>query len=676
MRNQSQIFMLMVYAVFLSACHPPKGDAGVNAAADSLVLERVSYNHPGLEVELAVGLWAWPLPMDFDSDGDMDLLVSCYDVPFNGLYLFENPSGPGEPDPVFKPPVRIGEGKKNLQVSYVDGYARLLERGTEYVNFSTDIYKHPEELYPSMKLEEKHGTVRFSQWKLVDYDADGDMDIIAGLDDWADYGWDNAFDEHGGWTNGPLHAHVYWLENTGGKFRERGRILAGGDPLDVYGLPSPNMYDFDGDGDLDLICGEFLDGFTWFENTGTRQAPVFAAGRKLRNEGGPIHMHLQMIVPVGVDWDSDGDVDLVVGEEDGRVSWLENTGRVLDHMPLFRDPVYFRQQAGYVKFGALVTPFSVDWDKDGDEDLICGNTAGNIAFIENLGPAKKAGRNPGDDHPVGNRLPRWNPPVLLAAGGETIRIMAGESGSIQGPAEAKWGYTTLSVADWNQDGLLDIIANSIWGKVIWYKNHGTSRHPLLEPARPVLIAGGDSTLKPAWNWWDPEPGNLVTQWRTTPFAVDWNQDGLTDLVMLDQEGYLSLYQRFIQDGKPVLAQGRRIFYMEKTSGYNARHTATVEEGGLLRLNTEPYGGSGRRKICLADWDGDGDLDILVNSINVTLLENTGVRDGMVILEDRGPLAGMKLAGHTTSPTVADWNGNGIPDLLVGAEDGFIYFASR
>ena len=324
-RTKWQICMLMVCAGYLTACHPPRGDAALNAAADSLVLERVSYNHPGLEVDLAAGLWAWPLPMDFDSDGDLDLLVSCTDVPFNGLYLFENPAGPGEPDPVFKPPVRIGDGKKNLQVSYVDGSARLLERGTEYVNFSTDIYKHPEELYPSVKLEEKHGTVRFSQWKLVDYDADGDKDIIAGIDDWADYGWDNAFDERGRWTNGPLHAHIYWLENTDGKFRERGRILAGGDPIDVYGLPSPNMDDFDGDGDLDLICGEFLDGFTWFENIGTRQTPVFAAGRKLRNDGGPFHMHLQMIVPVGVDWDSDGDVDLVVGEEDGRVSWLENT---------------------------------------------------------------------------------------------------------------------------------------------------------------------------------------------------------------------------------------------------------------------------------------------------------------------------------------------------------------
>ncbi len=669
-----RISAALIFAALLQACHTGQQEA-CDIATDSLFLERVTYNHPGLEVDLGAGLWAWPLPMDFDSDGDMDLLVSCYDVPFNGLYFFENTSGQGEAIPVFEPPVRLGPGKKNLQVSYVDGYARLVERGTEYLNFATALYDQPFEIYPAMSLENEQQKVRFSQWKLVDYDHDGDEDILAGIDDWTDYGWDNAYDSSGRWTNGPIHGFVYWLENKGGEYRNRGRIRAGGEPIDVYGLPSPNMDDFDGDGDLDLICGEFLDGFTWFENTGSREKPVFAAGRSLENERGPISMTLQMIVPVGVDWDSDGDMDLVVGEEDGRVAWLENTGRVQGHMPLFRDPVYFRQKAEYLKFGALVTPFSVDWDDDGDMDLICGNTAGNIGFVENLGRAK-----PGKGaHAMKNnarKLPRWNPPVCLKAGGEIIRIMAGENGSIQGPAEAKWGYTTLSVADWNQDGLKDIIANSIWGKVVWFENTGTRGHPVLNPAEPVLMAAGGRTPKPEWNWWDPEPGQLVTQWRTTPFAVDWNRDGLTDLVMLDQEGYLSYYERIEQDGKLVLAPGRRIFFMEGSSGYNARHTVTREAGGLLRLNTEPYGASGRRKICLTDWDGDGDLDFLVNGVNVCLLENAGEREGMVILIDKGPLSGPKLAGHTTSPTAVDWNGNGIPDLLVGAEDGHFYYAGR
>ena len=50
----------------------------------------------------------------------------------------------------------------------------------------------------------------------------------------------------------------------------------------------------------------------------------------------------------------------------------------------------------------------------------------------------------------------------LEAGGEVIRLQAGGNGSIQGPAEAKWGYTTLSAADWDHDGDYDMfVANSL-----------------------------------------------------------------------------------------------------------------------------------------------------------------------------------------------------------------------
>ena len=50
-------------------------------------------------------------------------------------------------------------------------------------------------------------------------------------------------------------------------------------------------------------------------------------------------------------------------------------------------------------------------------------------------------------------LPKWNAPELLQVDGQPFRIMAGPGGSIQGPCEAKWGYTTLSVADWDGDHL-------------------------------------------------------------------------------------------------------------------------------------------------------------------------------------------------------------------------------
>ena len=55
--------------------------AGIASSAGAEPLERLKYNHPGLVVDLGVGLWAWPLPMDFDGDGDFDLVVNCPDKP-------------------------------------------------------------------------------------------------------------------------------------------------------------------------------------------------------------------------------------------------------------------------------------------------------------------------------------------------------------------------------------------------------------------------------------------------------------------------------------------------------------------------------------------------------------------------------------------------------------------
>ncbi len=119
------------------------------------------------------------------------------------------------------------------------------------------------------------------------------------------------------------------------------------------------------------------------------------------------------------------------------------------------------------------------------------------------------------------------------------------------------------MADWDHDGLLDIVANSIWGKIIWYRNIGVPGKPLLENARPINVAWQGPPPKPAWNWWDPAGDELVTQWRTTPAAVDWNQDGLTDLIMLDHEGHLAFFERARQKGKVVLLPGKRIFVDER-----------------------------------------------------------------------------------------------------------------
>jgi hypothetical protein len=693
--------LLFILTLLVSLAGPP---------ARAAELDRLKYNHPGLVVDLGVGLWAWPLPMDFDGDGDLDLVVNCPDKPYNGVYFFENVTGDTAKNkmPVFKPGVRISKGLQNVQVSYVGGRPRVLSPGNEYPDFLKTGLDNARKLPLPANIHPNR--VRANMWRYVDYNGDGKLDLIVGVGDWTEYGWDNAYDAKGNWTNGPLRGFVYFIRNSGTTakpvYDKPQKVMAGDKPVEVFGWPSPNFADFDGDGDLDLLCGEFLDGFTYFENIGTRTAPQYAPGRRLtlpaRSKGPqypaawlatqeaaklpgsprPLTMDLQMITPTAIDWDKDGDLDLIVGDEDGRVAFIENTGKLDRHRtPQFLPPRYFQQEADDVKFGALATPVGFDWDGDGDIDIISGNTAGYLAFFENLsGP--------------GVERPKWSAPKYLEAAGKVIRPMAGYNGSIQGPCEAKWGYTTLSIADWDGDGLPDLIVNSILGKVEWYRNVGTRAKPKLAAARPIEVEWDGPQPALAYGWMRPKGKALLTQWRTTPVAVDWNQDGLTDLVMLDHEGYLAFFERarrtapnsrsprrgagpgeglILLPPKRVLCADLKEPVATSAAAITARNPFPMIAGEPLRPNPGVAGRSGRRKITIVDWDGDGRLDLLLNSANANLLRQTASADGKWFFRDMGLIAATNIEGHDVSPTTVDFNGDGIPDFLGGAEDGRFYY---
>ena len=647
--------------------------ATVGPIATAQEMIPLRYNHPGLVVDLGVGLWAWPVPWDADGDGDWDLIVSCPDKPSNGVWLFENRNGSTgqDPMPVFEPARRLSGTVHYVMPSYVDGTLRVLSPGLEYEHFETQGTQQPTRLSVPANFYKPQGTqtkgpkVRHNQWRYADLDGDDVLDLVVGIEDWSFYGWDDAYDEQGNWIAGPLRGFVYWHRGLGdGRYDApvQLRVDAAGvepAPIETFGCPSPNFIDMDRDGDLDLICGEFLDGFTYFQNMGTSRSPRFAAGRRIQDRQGiDLRMELQMIVPVAFDWDNDGDADLIVGDEDGRVAWLENTGEWnADQVPIFEQPRYFKQRADTLKCGALATPVGFDWDGDGDDDIVSGNTSGVIEIFENLS-------GPGVDEPT------WQAPKRLRIGDKEFRIQAGSNGSIQGPAEAKWGYTTLSVADWDCDGLPDVVFNSILGEVQWLKNRGTRTEPRYDAPEPVEVQWSEpyptapvnpAAPKLAWGWRRARGNTLLTQWRTTPVVHDFTGDGLPDLAMLDTEGYLALFERFnTRDGMVCKAPVRSFL---------------DDEGQPLRLNNRSAGGSGRRKLHAVDWNGDGRLDWLLNSKNADLLLGMDATRNAMGWHYRaaGSLSDLNIEGHDVSPTTVDFDGDRIPDFVGGAEDGRLYY---
>ncbi len=670
-------------------------------------LTTLAYNNPGLVVDLGVGLWGYPIPMDYDEDGKLDILVGWGGWPYGGVRWFHRVND--DPNAIlFKQGPQVSDYVRPLRSSTSNGKWYVTSPGRLYPQYRT------RGIAAAMDMTlapPKYAHGPLTMQCIYDFDGDGDGDVLASTGESDGYKGESYFDEQGVWHGPVITGRYFWVRNTGSddqpRFEEPPlQLMAGAEPLGVRNQPPPQFADFDGDGFSDLIFNEDLDSFIFFRNVGNPDNQHFAAALPLTHDGQIIRMDLEMVTPSCGDYDGDGDIDLIVGEEDGRVSLMRNTGKSAGGIPVFELPVFLQQEAVDVKFGVLPTPFAYDLDGDGDKDLVSGNTAGYIGFIENLG----------------GRPLRWNKPAYLQSEGQPIRILAGENGSTQGPGEAKWGYTTVSVADWDGDDLPDLIVDSVWGKVVWYRNLGPRSKPTFAPAAPIEVQWDGPNPKVPWYWWNPQGNELTVPWRTSVQAIDLNADGLCDLVALDVDGYLVLYERKQVNGKIVLLPGQRIFHMVKDQSnvydYNQNplffdedkdgrnDLAVLDADGKLPFQIRPRingktvnalgpridrrddpryqdpanltalrltagwaGRGGRRKFLLADWDHDGKLDLFVNSLNINYLHNESQDPDGFVFRDMGQVDSLRLSGHTACPAMLDINADGVDDLVFGAEDG-------
>ncbi|MSR63690.1 MAG: VCBS repeat-containing protein [Planctomycetes bacterium] len=155
----------------------------------------------------------------------------------------------------------------------------------------------------------------------MDLDADGNLDLLSG-----------SYSRHGQDMAGLFQ--VLWGEK-GGQFRAA-KALSGSDGKELL-LPAgdsdevdverictrPFAADLDGDGKLDLVAGNFAGTFAFFHGEGAGQFAPNASWLEAEGKRLSVAAHGD---PFLIDWDADGDLDLLSGSAQGGAFLFANVG--------------------------------------------------------------------------------------------------------------------------------------------------------------------------------------------------------------------------------------------------------------------------------------------------------------------------------------------------------------
>ena len=260
--------------------------------------------------------------------------------------------------------------------------------------------------------------------------------------------------------------------------------------------------------------------------------------------------------------------------------------------------------------------------------------------------------------------PKLNNPILIM--GETKPVMT-----------EKHGLCAPALYDWNNDGKRDLLVGEF---------ETTSREHYSDEGstiRVYLNIGTDESPKfnDEWEYARDIKGRPleVDQWCCigfTPKFHDLNQDGFTDILTGQYHpGEITWFRgtsRGFRPGVKVLQEG--------DPNSNRRGSdSDITSFGYWNYSSADFG----------DFDGDGDLDLVVGGSALRIAENVGTKDRpefarrKPLLDVNGnPITirefteedkkqykeyGMELplaGGWKTSPTVCDWDNDGILDLLV------------
>lgn len=402
----------------------------------------------------------------------------------------------------------------------------------------------------------------------ADLDGDGDQDLVVGIGE-SFYG-----DVTPGVTiafrnNGTPSTPEFITDNT----------LVNGIP-DVGLNAYPYFKDMDNDGDLDLIMGRDLQTMLYYKNTGTPQSPVWTSTPALVSPLETTHYWKQ---PAVCDLDGDGDNDLVYGTDDGSMLYYQNTGTPSTPV-LTRNTAYF--QMIRIDGGASTTSLA-DFDNDGDLDLISGEQLGKFHYFRNDGnsakPDFKKTTAPFTSIDAGSySSPRFididndgDYDIVSGALDGKIYCYINNGGSftqntsIFSGIDVGW-QSAPSFADLNNDGFIDmIVTGEVAAEATFFKNNGSN-----------VFAADNSFLS-----------GITIPSYSYPCFVDLDDDGDIDLVFGRSNGSLVLYENTGTPNFPVWQVNSDVFPDVKVRQSSTPAFADLDGDGMKDLIIGEYSGN-------------------------------------------------------------------------------------
>lgn len=629
--------------------------------------------------------------VDWDGDGKKDLLLGSsesheYGVPWDKGYIYFHKNIGTASAPLFAPGYElkneVGEYVSTVNVVYCyfdlvdwdkDGDLDILIGDTSHLHQIENTGKRDRNNLPILKATRKivdfPSTNDFAKdyfyrfFRLVDWDGDGDLDVLYSIfvQQVEPNCYTQAAEGHvvGTQNSGDNRTKVcYWdevlelfelHENTGQNAKGEPifappKIIktARGIPLSRFGYGGAEYVDWDSDGDLDLIAADmqnFPQGTCRVllnENFGTRSKPSFLLDVPIIARAEDFGIDPN---PYVTDWDNDGDMDLVLGGFEGWVKVYENKNPDPRGIPqIEQEGKFVLQTHPKITDGEQTRTAFVDWNGDGRRDLIRGSSNGWVTYYQNEGT---------------NPDPVYKAPVRLTVAGKEIRFINGLRDGPQGPSEPNSGYTTPVVIDFDGDGDLDLIVGDMRALQTYFENVGTPTEPKLAAGRTIEV--------------NNEPRSFG--WRNQVAVGDIDGDGKVEIVTTAfNDRHISAYKPDAVQNDPKIL---------KVSKFDLIH---LENGETL---LPPHAGgytSGDNMLKLVDWDNDGDLDLLFSSIHYNwYYENMGSRTKSVFKE-RGKIQAegkdLVVTGHANTIDSEDLNGDGKKDLILSGESGWIYYFDR